>query len=490
MGIARNLALTAVGAVVVVGAVVAVKTATYRPPAQIDLSAVKLAPSIPIDNAKAAQHLGAAVRIQTVSHQDPADDVPANWETLHQFLQTTYPAAHAAMTRTIVSDRTLVYEWTGSDPKLAPIVLMAHQDVVPVSEGTEKDWKHPPFSGEIAEDAVWGRGSIDDKGSLIGLFEAIDALAAKGFKPRRTIYLVSGQNEEVGGGGAPAAAAYLKSKGVTADFVLDEGMAVITDNPITGKPAALIGVAEKGYATLIVTARSTGGHSSAPPKQTGVVTLAKAVIAITEKPFALRFDGPAAQMMRALAPSASTPVRMAVANDWLFKPILLSQISATPAGAALLHTTIAPTMLKGSPKDNVLPQKAQAWINYRIDPSSNSGEVMARAKEAAKGMPVEFAWERTPDEPSRVSSTDSEGWKAIAALAAEMSKAPVAPGLMTAATDSRYLQSVTKDTYRFQPLLMSLKDIEMIHGTNEHLTLDNLARMTDFYARLIETTAG
>jgi carboxypeptidase PM20D1 len=312
------------------------------------------------------------VRFQTVSHQDPAEDQPAEWDKLHAWLQTTYPDAHRVMGREVVAGHALVYTWQGTDRTLAPIVLMAHQDVVPVTPGSEGAWTHPPFDGVIADGAVWGRGSIDDKGSLVTLFEALDGLAKAGFTPKRTVILVSGHDEEVRGGGAKAAAALLKSRGVKAQFVLDEGMVVVEDHPVTKKPVALIATAEKGYATLTVTAPAVGGHSSAPPAQTGVTTLAKAVLAIADKPFPMKFNGPGADMLKSLAPHSSTTIKMAAANTWLFSPLLVSQTAKTPAGAAMLHTTIAPTMLKGSPKENVLPQDATAWINYRIAPGDSS----------------------------------------------------------------------------------------------------------------------
>jgi carboxypeptidase PM20D1 len=181
---------------------------------------------------------------------------------------------------------------------------------------------------------------------------------------------------------------------------------------------------------------------------------------------------------------------MAVANTWLFRPLLTSQIGASPAGAAMLHTTIAPTMLQGSPKENVLPQVASGWINYRIAPGDTAAAAMDRAREAVRDMPVELVWTRPPKEATPVSSTTSDGWKLVAAIAASSSHAPVAPGLVIAGTDSRALQPVSKDIYRFQPLVLSLGDTEMIHGINEHMTLSNLALMTDFYARLIATAAG
>jgi len=490
MRVVGRLLLGLVAVLVVLVAVVLVRTFTFKAPASADTSGIKVAAPIAVDVPGAAQRLSQAVQIATVRHQDKAEDVDAEWTKLHELLATNYPAAHAAMTREEVASRTLVYTWPGSDKTLAPIVLMAHQDVVPVTPGTEKDWKHPPFAGVVADGAVWGRGAIDDKGSLIGIFEAVETLAKQGFKPRRTVMIVSGGDEEVIGQGARAAADLLKSRGITAEFVVDEGMAVINDNPITGGKVAVIGAAEKGYGTLRVTAKATGGHSSAPPADSGgVITLSKALVAIAGDQFPMAFRGPGADMVKALAPSGPFMVRMAVANEWLFGRLLTKQAGASAAGAALLHTTIAPTMLKGSPKENVLPQDATGWINYRIAPGDTSATVMARAKAAVGKLPVELAWNSPPNEPSPVSSTSSWGWKVVAATAGEVAQAPVAPSLVTAGTDSRFLTPVAKDVYRFQPVEFNLKDVEMIHGTNEHMTLTNLEKMVQFYARLVVTAA-
>jgi len=491
MRIVGRALLGLLAVLLVLVAVVLVRTFTFKAPASADTTGIKVAAPVAVDVAGAAQRLSQAIQIPTVRHQDRAEDVDAEWTRLHELLAANYPAAHAAMTREELASRTLVFTWPGTDRTLAPIVLMAHQDVVPVTAGTEGDWKYPPFAGTIAQDAVWGRGAIDDKGSLVGIFEAIETLSKQGFRPRRTVMIVSGGDEEVIGQGARAAAALLKSRGITAEFVLDEGMAVLNDNPISGGKVAVIGAAEKGYGTLRVTAKATGGHSSAPPADAGgVVTLSKAVVAIADHPFPMAFRGPGAEMVKALAPSAPFVVRMALANEWLFGGLLTQQAGATPAGAALLHTTIAPTMLKGSPKENVLPQDATAWINYRIAPGDTSATVMTRAKAAVGDLPVELAWNSPPNEPSPVSSTRSWGWKVIAATAGAVAQAPVAPSLVTAGTDSRFLTPVAKDVYRFQPVEFALKDIEMIHGTNEHMTLKNLEKMVQFYARLIVTAAG
>jgi carboxypeptidase PM20D1 len=483
----RALVVLLVASLVLV-AVIVVRTVTYRAPTA-DLAPVELAPPTNVELERAAASLAAAIRIRTISHQDAADNDAAEWDRLHAWLATTYPQAHAAMTREVIGGYTLVYTWPGRDTQRPAIILMAHHDVVPVTPGTEGDWTHPPFDGVIADGAVWGRGAIDDKGSLVALFEAIESLAARGFAPGRTVILVSGHDEEAGGQGAAAAAELLKSRGTRAEYVLDEGMLVVAGLPIASGPVALIGVGEKGYATLKVTAPAPGGHSSAPPPETGVETLARAVLSITENGFPPRFEGPAAEMVRTLAADAGWTARMAVANDWLFGPLLVKQLSATPAGAATLHTTIAPTMLRGSPKENVLPQDATAWINYRIAPRDTAADVMARAKEATAGLDVRLEWEGRAYDPPPVSSSDSPAFALLAALAKDVTQAPVAPALVTATTDSRHMTGIAENVYRFQPIKVALDEVQMIHGTSEHLTLENLRQMVEFYGRLIETSS-
>ncbi len=481
------------GAILLLGGVVAVRTAMFAPEAVGTGKGITVAAAPAFDNNLAAQHLSQAVQILTVSHQDPAENQLGEWTKLHDWLAATYPKASAAMQRQELG-QTLVYTWPGSDPSAQPIILMAHQDVVPVTPGTEMDWKHAPFAGEIAEGAVWGRGSVDDKGSLVALFEALEVMAGQGFKPKRTIILVSGHDEEAGGSGAVAAAGWLAGKHAKALFTIDEGGLIATDTPMINGPAAMIGIAEKGYGTLQVTAPAVGGHSSAPPKpnEIGTVNLAKAVLAIDAKQFPLELRGPAKSMVEVLAAKAGGASKLAIANRWLLGGLVLSKMGDVPASAAMLHTTIAPTMLTGSPKENVLPQTATALINYRIAPWDSSADVLARARDATKGLPVRVEWtQRPPREPSPVSSSDSPGWNLIAAtIGAERPGLVISPYLVVAGTDSRSMAPVSQDVYRFQMLNFASGDIKMIHGTNEHMSLDNLASMIRFYARLVATAAG
>lgn len=486
----RSLLFTGL-AVLALGAAIAVRTATFAPEAVADGSDVKVAEAPPIDTAAAAEHLGAAIRFQTVSNQDAARNQTAEWDRMRAWLAATYPKAHTAMNKRLVG-QTLLYSWAGSDPAAQPIILMAHQDVVPVTPGTEKDWKYAPFAGTVAEGAVWGRGAIDDKGSLIALFEAMEALAAQGFQPKRTIHLVAGHDEEVGGSGAAEVARILAAEKVRALFTIDEGGVITTDTAMINAPAMMIGVAEKGYATLRVTAPAEGGHSSAPPKEIGSVNLAKAVLAIHKDQFPVELRGPGATMLEVLAARAGGGSKLAIANRWLFTPQIKAQLAASPAAEAMFHTTIAPTMLTGSPKENVLPQSATALINYRIAPWDNSAKVIERARAAVKGLPVTVEWtDIKPREPTPVSSTNSPGWKMIVASArADRPGMAFSPYLVVGGTDSRNMTAISDDVYRFMPIEIATKDIKLLHGTNEHISLKNLENQIRFFARLIATSAG
>lgn len=486
MKVLLRLIAGVVALVAILASVVVYRTMTFQSPVAAGSSDM-LAASPAFDVEQAARHLSEAIRFKTVSQQDEAAADRNEWTRLQDWVAQTYPKSLAAMQREIVAGFTTMYTWPGSDPSLKPILLMAHQDVVP-AEGD--GWKYPAFDGVVADGAVWGRGAIDDKGSLVSIFEATEALLTSGFKPQRTVIIVNGHDEETRRGGAAAAAAALKSRGVEAEFVLDEGMITLADFPLLNGPVAMVGVAEKGYATLGITATSEGGHSSMPPPKTAVQAVAEAVVAIANNPDPFALSGPSAATLRAVAPHASFVTRMAIANEWLFGPVLIREMSRTPAGAALLHTTTAPTMLEGSPKENVLPQEAKAVINYRIIPGQTGDDVMARAKSSVGDLPVTLAWTGDVKNPSPVSSTDSDGWKVISALASQNNAVPVAPGLVLAGTDSYQMTPVARDIYRFQPLVLSLDETKMIHGDNEHLTLENLKRMIEFYARLIATSAG
>ncbi len=443
--------------------------------------------------AAAPLHLSQAVQIRTVSYDDHPSPDPAALAAFSSFLQTTYPSAHKAMTRTELDHHALLYTWPGGDPSAEPIILIAHMDVVPAGEAGDMAWSYPPFDGAIADGAVHGRGSIDMKGQLISLFEAVDALARQNFKPRRTIYIGLGSNEETDGTGAQAIAAALRARSVHAEFVLDEGPPVLDPFELTGKRAAFIGVAEKGYGTLVVTARDAGGHSSVPSADPGLTRLAKAIVAIERLKPRTGFTANDREMLRDLAPDMTGLRRFAVENLWLFGFLVKGQITAVPAGRALLGTTLAPTMASGSTKENEMPSVAQARINIRIHPRDTADAILAEARRAVSGLrDVRVDWESPPNPPTAYSSTSSTAYGLLVKHIHDLAGAqtPVAPILIFGGTDSRYYEDLVDNTYRFQPYILTEDEEATIHGHDEKLSIDDLDGAIRFFYGFIQDAAS
>jgi carboxypeptidase PM20D1 len=445
-----------------------------------------------IDASAAAMRLAEAIRFRTVSLVEETED-RAQFTQFHTWLQQRYPAFHTAARREMIGELSLLYTWEGSDPAQPPIILLAHQDVVPVPDDTRQNWQVDPFGGIIRDDAIWGRGAIDDKGSLIALMEAAEHFAAQGRRPNRTIIFAFGHDEELGGDqGAVAMARLLAERNVRAWFVLDEGMAALDRHPLTGGPAAMIGISERGSGTMRVRAVGQPGHSSMPPRETAVSLVSEAVVRIHDMPIDQGLEGgPALGMMRALAPELSLTNRMAVSNEWLFGPMLRQRMEGNPAARALLGTTIAPTMLEGGSRPNVLPGEATAMINFRIHPRDSAADLLRRARQSVADLEgVTVDWAEEPREASRISDAESSSYALIAALSgAILPDAPVAPGLVLAGTDSRHYSEVAENVYRFQPILLTGEDLEMPHGLNERLSVANFERMIRFYIGVMDAGA-
>lgn len=468
------------------------RTATFTAPPPVAEVAVPDLASFNIDASAAATRLGEAIRFRTVSLIGETDD-RAQFEQFHTWMQQRYPAFHAAARREVIGELSLLYTWEGADPAQPPMLLLAHQDVVPVPDDTRAAWTVDPFGGLIRDNAIWGRGSIDDKGSLVALLEAAEFLAARGRRPTRTILFAFGHDEEIGGeGGAAVIARRLADRGVRAWFVLDEGLAVLARHPLTGGPAALIGVSEKGGANLRVRAVGQPGHSSMPPPETAVSRLAQAIGRIHSMPIGHSLEGgPALDMMRALSPELSLTNRAALANEWLTGPLLRQRLAGDPAARALLGTTMAPTMIEGGVRPNVLPAEAIALINFRLHPRDRSADLLARARQAVADIDgVTVEWEGAPREASTVSSAASSSYALIAALSRQaLPDAAVAPGLVIAGTDSRLYVDVAENVYRFQPIVLTSADLELPHGVNERLSVANFERQIRFYIGLMQAGA-
>src|SRR3981189_1407880 len=321
--IIRDLALVLIAAIVFLAGVLAFHVVTHGS-RQIRVAA---APRVAVDPQAAAARLSEAIRFRTISSYEKPDQHADALRGMRAHIEKSFPAFLAAAKREIVGRYSLLYTWAGSDPRAQPIAFLAHQDVVPVAPGTEKDWQQPPFDGVISDGFIWGRGSWDDKGNLYSMLEAAEAMAKAGFRPKRTIYFAFGHDEEVAGTrGAKGIAALLASRGVRLEFVLDEGL-LITEGIMKGldKPAALVGVAEKGYATLVLTAHATPGHSSMPPRQTAIGMMSAALARLEDHRLPMQIRGTISEMFDTLAPEMSGFNRVVLSNLWLFKPLLLRE---------------------------------------------------------------------------------------------------------------------------------------------------------------------
>lgn len=449
--------------------------------------AVAPAAPVPVDEAAAAKRLSTAVTIRTISFSPALAPAAEEFRRLHAHLADSFPKAHATLKREVVAGLSLLYTWEGSDPAAKPVLFMAHQDTVAVAPGTEADWTHPPFSGEIRDGYVWGRGSWDDKGNLMAMLEAIEMLVAAGYRPRHTVYLAFGHDEELSGRvGAAGIAALFKQRGLTFDFVLDEGM-LITDGLMPGldKPAALIGVAEKGFVTLELKAQAVPGHSSMPPQQTAIGTLARGLAALEANPMPASISAVPKEMFAAMAPEMSGTMRLLLANLWLTEPLLRRELEKKGSSNAMLRTTTALTVVQGGDKENVLPGRAQALVNFRLLPGDTRAGIIERTRRLV-GSDITVEPLQGGSEPTPIAPTTSRGYKTIERTIREVFPGVVvAPGLMVAGTDSKHMLPFSENVYRFMPVRAKPEDLSRFHGTNERLSIANYVEMIRFYHRLI-----
>jgi carboxypeptidase PM20D1 len=482
----NRVLLGVVAVVVLLAGVVLVRTMMIAAPPSL---AQEAAP-ISVNSMAVAKHLAAAVRFQTVSYGGGARvaEKNAQLEAMRSWMEQTYPAFHHAAVRDIVG-HSLLFTWKGKNPNAPPVLLMAHMDVVPVVPGTERDWPHAPFSGDIADGFVWGRGAIDDKGCLVSILDAAERLAQSGFTPDRTVMFAFGEDEEVGGTGNAAIAKLLASRHVHFAWVLDEGGAII-DEPFPGvaQPMAFVAVAEKGYLTLQLTAHGTGGHSSRPTHDLALVRLSESVLKVVNHPFATGLDDVQSEKFAVLAPSMPFFQRMLLANLWLTGPIVTRMMEAQPDMAARLHTTISPTMISGGVKDNVLPPEAMVTINLRLHQRDSIQSAIEHVRKAINDPRVDVrALTETQSEASKVSDLhDANGKYLVAAIQDSFNGIPVAPDVTTGATDSRNYLAIADDVYRLDPFHIGPDDMGRVHGTNERLAIGNLGPAVAFYMRLMQ----
>lgn len=452
-----------------------------------------VAPNLPaVDREGAAQRLSNALRHATVSMTETAGD-PATFRALHEQLRRDFPRVHDALTREAINEHSAIYRWAGTDPSLAPILLLAHTDVVPVEQGTQDQWEQPPFSGAIVDGEVWGRGAMDDKTAVVGILEAAETLLAAGFAPRRGIVLAFGHDEEIGGReGAIAMAAALEKAGERFELILDEGGAVVSGSlPGVDSPVAFVGIAEKGYAAVEIVAQSEGGHSSMPAAGGPVAAVGRAVMEVDKHQMPARIDGPTRTMVEAVGPHMPFGMRIGLANLWLLEPIVAKILTTNPASAASVRTTTAPTMFDAGTAENVLPSRARAVVNFRILPGDTTESVLTHVRAVIGDPSIEVRCLESCWDPSPIAPVDTEAFAIVRrAIMHSFADAVVAPYLVVGATDARHYAHLAEGTYRFLPIRMLDEHRARLHGTGERISVDDFVVAVRFYMAVMKLGAG
>ncbi|QBS43992.1 M20/M25/M40 family metallo-hydrolase [Nocardia sp. CS682] len=437
----------------------------------------------PVD-LRTAERLAAALRCVTVSTDDPNHVDDAAFAQLSAHLEQSFPRVHAELELERFGHSRL-YRWPGVEPERVCAILLAHQDVVPVDD--PQRWTHPPFAGVIDDEFIWGRGAIDDKSRLLAILEAVEAALAAGVRPRHTIFLAFGHDEEVfGDTGAMHMAQRLRRDGVQADLLLDEG-GMITEGVAEGveQPVASIMLGEKGYATVQLSVSEVGGHSSMPGKQTAVGRIARAVSRIQDHPMPLRMTPVTADMLARLRQAMPASRSRLLGLAGIAAPLITRVMAMRPQTEAMVRTTTAPTVIRGGVKANVLPQHAEAFVNFRILPGDSVQSVLAHCRKVVRDKGVRIEAEGMASEPT-VHAAPGPAFDMIADIArAIVPGVVVTTGIVPGATDSRHYHDLAGTRCNFAPIVLGARDIASIHGTDERLSLVNYARLIEFNRRLI-----
>ncbi len=449
---------------------------------------------VSVDADRVAQHLSAVIQVKTISaaaDREPFDREP--FAQLHQLLTEFYPQLHQQLDREIVGNATLLYTWRGQQPDLKPVLLVAHQDVVPADPDTLDEWTHPPFSGEISEGFIWGRGTLDIKSQMLAAFEAVEMMVAEGFRPERTVYLAYGEDEEIGGQqGAKQVVALLQERGVHLAAVLDEGGTIVSGVvPSVQLPVALVGTAEKGHLSLKIRAEGTPGHSSMPKQGTAIGRLARALTRLEDDQMPVRYQA-LTDLFRGLGAAASFSMQFVIANLWLLAPFVRKRLEQSAEMNASIRTTTALTMLRGGVKDNVLPNSAEAIVNFRLLPGDSIASVCEHVRRVIDDEQVQFeplenaSWEASP-----VSPTDNPAFSLLTHTIRQVfPNVVVAPYLVLGATDSRYYPVISDAVYRFSPYVLTGSDLNRMHGIDERLSVESMQKMVVFFYHLLQHWTG
>jgi carboxypeptidase PM20D1 len=439
---------------------------------------------IELDNEGIINRLSELIKCKTVSNMDFEKVDFAEFEKLHKLIEKFYPDVFRKCEFEKVSNTGLLFRWPGKKSD-APTVLMAHYDVVPANED---QWDKPAFEGIVENNEVWGRGTLDTKGTFTSILEATNLLIKQGFVPQNDIYLSFSGDEEVSGPSCPAIVELFKKRNIVPALVIDEGGAVVEDVfPGVKARCALVGTAEKGAMDVRMTMKSQGGHASSPKPHTIIGQLSQAVVNIENNPFKFQLTPPVKKMFDNLGRHSSFVFKVIFANLWCFSPVL--DLMCKKSGGelnALMRTTVAFTMASGSSAANVLPPKASFTANLRLIGTDTCQSAIEYLKKTVKNDNIEFEMIHGSD-PSIYSSTDCKGWDILTdAIKQTWSDAIVSPYLMFAASDSRHFSKISDKVYRFSAMYLTKEQRALIHGNNERIPCDTVYDMVKFYVRVIK----
>lgn len=461
-------------------AVILIRTLNFKPKAQ----PVTSQEAVSFDKDAATEALAKLIRCKTISYSDPSLEDDGEFEKLIGLLPELYPNVFKTCSFDRLPHRGLLFKWPGKSAG-DPAIMMAHYDVVPVNE---ENWDKPPFDAVIEEGCMWGRGTLDTKGTFNGVLFAADTLISQGYQPEHDMYFAFSGGEEVSGLGAPTIVDWFENKGITPSIVVDEGGAVV-ENVFPGvkQPCAVIGIAEKGFMNVEFKNLSSGGHASSPKPHTPVGILSQACCDIESNPFDAHIEGPASQMFDTLGRYSTFLYKMIFANLWCFGWVidLLGKKSGGEMNA-LIRTTVAFTQMQGSSARNVIPPEATMVANMRLNPADTVESAVETLKNIISNDAVEITvLEGT--EPSRVSRTDCEAWDKVSAAVLETwPGCIVSPYLMVACSDSRHYGRISDKVYRFCAMDLTSEERATIHGNNEKVRLENIWRAVEFYIRLMK----
>ena len=468
------------GLVAVFFAVILIRTLNFKPKAQPATSQE----AVSFDKDAATDALAQLIRCKTISYSDHSLEDDKEFEKLIGLLPKLYPNVFKTCSFDRLPDRALLFKWAGKTAG-DPTILMAHYDVVPVNE---ENWDKPPFESIIEDGCLWGRGTLDTKGTFNGVLFAADTLISQGFQPEHDVYFAFSGGEEVSGKGAPNIVDWFEEQGITPALVVDEGGAVV-ENVFPGvkQPCGLIGIAEKGFMNVQFRNKSAGGHASSPKPHTPVGILSQACCDVESNPFTAHIEGPASQMFDTLGRYSTFLYRMIFANLWCFGWVI-DLLGKTSGGEmnALVRTTVAFTQMEGSSARNVIPPEATMVANMRLNPADSIRSAVETLRNIISNDAVEITvLEGT--EPSRVSVAEGEAWDKVASSVLETwPGCIVSPYLMVACSDSRHYGRISDKVYRFCAMDLTAEERATIHGNNEKVRLENIARAVEFYIRLMK----